>query len=72
MSRVTENTVLNMRNKSYAITVEVIVPDGSANGVIAAQGGAFGGWSLYPVDGVLTTATTCWVWPSSSPPGRIP
>jgi arylsulfatase len=53
MSRVTENTVLNLKNKSYAITVEVVVAEG-ANGVIVAQGGAFGGWSLYLLDGVPT------------------
>ena len=54
MSRVTENTVLNLKNKSYAVTAEVDVPDGGANGVIVAQGGAFGGWSLYLLDGVPT------------------
>ena len=54
MSRVTENTVLNMKNKSYAITAEVVLPDSQSNGVIAAQGGAFGGWSLYLLDGVPT------------------
>jgi arylsulfatase len=54
MSRVTENTVLNLKNKSYSITAEVVVPEGGANGVIAAQGGAFGGWSLYLLDGVPT------------------
>ena len=52
MSRVTENTVLNLKNKSYAITAEVVVPEAGANGVIVAQGGAFGGWSLYLLDGV--------------------
>ena len=47
MGRLTENTVLNVKNKSHAVTAEIIVPDGGANGVIVAQGGAFGGWSLY-------------------------
>ena len=50
----TENTVLNLKNKSYAITAEVDIPEGGGNGVIAAQGGAFGGWSLYLLDGVPT------------------
>ncbi|MGA8727059.1 MAG: hypothetical protein WB565_18650 [Acidimicrobiales bacterium] len=54
MSRVTENTVLNLKNKSYAITAEVAVPEGEATGVIAAQGGTFGGWSLYLHNGVPT------------------
>jgi len=30
-----------------------VVPDGKANGVIVAQGGAFGGWSLYIKEGRL-------------------
>ena len=53
MGRLTENVVLNLKNKSCAVTAEVILPDGAANGVIIAQGGAFGGWSLYAKDGRL-------------------
>ncbi|HTI35842.1 MAG TPA: arylsulfatase, partial [Miltoncostaea sp.] len=52
MGRLTENSVLNVKNKSHAITAEIVVPDGGANGVIIAQGGAFGGWSLYAHEGV--------------------
>jgi arylsulfatase len=52
MGRLTENTVLNLKNKSYAVTADIEVPDGEANGVIVAQGGAFGGWSLYLDKGV--------------------
>ena len=51
MGRLTENTVLNIKNKSHAVTAEVVVKDGAANGVIIAQGGAFGGWTLYAKDG---------------------
>jgi arylsulfatase A-like enzyme len=47
MGRLTENTVLNIKNKSHAVTAEVVIPDGGAQGVIIAQGGAFAGWSLY-------------------------
>ena len=47
MGRLTENSVLNIKNKSHAVTAEIIVPDGGANGVLIAQGGAFGGWSVY-------------------------
>jgi hypothetical protein len=67
MSRVTENTVLNLKNKSYSITAEVVVPEGGANGVIAAQGGAFGGWSLYLLDGVPTHCYNLLGWPWSRP-----
>jgi arylsulfatase len=51
MGRLTENTVVNIKNKSHAVTAEVVVKDGPANGVIIAQGGAFGGWTLYAKDG---------------------
>jgi arylsulfatase len=51
MGRLSENSVVNIKNKSHAVTAEVVVPDGGAQGVIVAQGGAFGGWSLYASDG---------------------
>jgi arylsulfatase len=47
MGRLTEATVLNIKNTSHAVAADVVVPDGGATGVIIAQGGAFGGWSLY-------------------------
>ena len=47
MIRLSENSVLNLKNKSHSVTAEVEVPDGGATGVIIAQGGAFAGWSLY-------------------------
>ena len=60
MGRLTENSVINIKNKSHAVTAEVDVPDGGAEGVIIAQGGAFAGWSLYVKDGQAeATATTC-------------
>ncbi len=46
-----ENVVLNLKNKSHAVTAEVVVPKDGARGVIVAQGGMFGGWSLYAKDG---------------------
>ena len=51
MGRLPENCVLNIKNKSFAVTARVVVPDGGARGVLVAQGGAFGGWSLYVHDG---------------------
>ena len=44
MSRLSENSVLNLKNKSHSVTAEVEVPAGGANGVIVAQGGAFADW----------------------------
>ena len=51
MGRLSENSVLVVKNKSHAITAQVSIPDGGADGVIIAQGGSFGGWSLYVKDG---------------------
>lgn len=51
MSRLSENSVLNLKNKSHSVTAEVEVPDGGATGVMVAQGGAFAGWSFYLHDG---------------------
>ena len=51
MGRLSENSVLNVKSKSHAVTADLHVPEGGASGVIVAQGGAFGGWTLYLVDG---------------------
>jgi arylsulfatase A-like enzyme len=51
MGRLSENSVVSIKNKSHAITAEIDVPDGGAQGVIVAQGGSIGGWSLYLKDG---------------------
>jgi arylsulfatase A-like enzyme len=52
MGRLTENTVINIKNRSHAVTAAVEVPEEGAQGVVIAQGGAFGGWSLYAKDGM--------------------
>jgi arylsulfatase A-like enzyme len=49
--RLSENSIVVMKNKSHAITAEILVPDAGAEGVIVAQGGAFGGWSVYLKEG---------------------
>ena len=54
MGRLTENVLLNVKNKSHAVTAEVVVPERGAEGVIVAQGGAFAGWSLYVKGGKPT------------------
>jgi arylsulfatase len=51
MGRLSENSVVNVKNKSFSVTAEVNVPDSGAEGVIIAQGGRFGGWALYAKDG---------------------
>src|SRR4029079_5045671 len=47
MGRLSENSLVNTKNKSHAVTAEIVVPEAGVNGVIIAQGGAFAGWSLY-------------------------
>jgi arylsulfatase len=51
MGRLSENSLLVLKNRSHAVTAEIVVPEGGANGVIVAQGGAFGGWTLYLHEG---------------------
>jgi arylsulfatase A-like enzyme len=51
MGRLSENSVIVVKNKSHAVTAQIVVPDSGAEGVIVAQGGAFGGWSLYLKNG---------------------
>nr|WP_173043915.1 arylsulfatase [Nitrospira sp. KM1] len=51
MTGMSENVFINTKNRSHTITAEVDVPDAGANGVILAQAGRFGGWSLYLKDG---------------------
>ena len=50
MGRLSENSVIVIKNKSHAVTANITVPDRGAEGVIISQGGAFAGWSLYVKD----------------------
>ncbi|MDF2991345.1 MAG: arylsulfatase [Microbacterium sp.] len=54
MGRLSESSVVNIKNVSFSVTAEVDVPEGGASGVIIAQGGRFGGWSVYVDEGRLT------------------
>jgi arylsulfatase len=47
-----EATFPNVKNRSKTITAVIEVPAGGGNGTVIAQGGRFGGWSLYVKDGV--------------------
>jgi hypothetical protein len=47
MGRLSENSIVVTKNKSFAITAVIVVPEAGGNGVIVSQGGAFGGFSLY-------------------------
>lgn len=54
MLGMSENVFINIKNRSLSITADVEIPEGGANGVILAQAGRFGGWSLYLKDGKPT------------------
>ena len=51
MAGMSENVLISTKNVSHSITAEVEIPKGGAKGVILAQAGRFGGWSLYLKDG---------------------
>jgi arylsulfatase len=53
MRRLSENTAINTKNKSHAVTAELEIPPSGARGVIAAHGGHMGGWSLHAQEGRL-------------------
>ena len=48
-----ENNVVDIKNKSYAVTANVTIPEEGAQGVIIAQGANFGGWAIYAHEGKL-------------------
>jgi arylsulfatase A-like enzyme len=52
MTGMSENVFINIKNRSKTITATVDVPEGGGHGTIIAQGGRFGGWSLYVENGV--------------------
>jgi arylsulfatase len=53
MGRLSENSVVSIKNKSHSVTAGIDVPATGAEGVIIAQGGNIGGWSLYAKGGKL-------------------
>jgi arylsulfatase A-like enzyme len=52
MTGMMEGVFVNVKNRSTTITAEIEVPAAGGNGTVIAQGGRFGGWSLYVKDGV--------------------
>ncbi len=51
MKGIPENAFINVKNHSFVIRADIEVPKTGAQGVIIAQGGEMGGWSLYVKDG---------------------
>lgn len=54
MGRLSENSVVSIKNRSYSVTAEIDVREEGAHGVLIAQGGKFGGWSVWVSSGRLT------------------
>jgi len=54
MVGMSENVFINIKNRSITLIADVEIPAGkTANGILIAQGGRFGGWALYVKDGVV-------------------
>jgi arylsulfatase len=44
--RIHEGSAPNIKNKSFRITADVVLPKGSEQGVLVTQGGLSGGYAL--------------------------
>lgn len=51
MAGMLENAFINVKGVHHTVTAEVELTDAKTNGVIIAQAGYFGGWTLYMKDG---------------------
>jgi len=49
-----ENAFINTKGVAYSVTAPIELRDDKTNGVIIAQAGAFGGWSLFMQDGKVS------------------
>jgi arylsulfatase len=50
MGRLSENSVVSIKNRSFSVTAEIDVPEGGCHGTLIAQGGRFGGWGVLVQD----------------------
>ncbi len=51
MTGIMENVFINIKTKNYTIISDIELNVGKSNGVIIAQAGRFGGWSLFMKEG---------------------
>lgn len=77
MTGLMENAFINIKGVHHTITAEIEVSDQSTQGVIIAQAGYFGGWTLYMKEGRLhheynwfALERTNIAAPSPLPPGK--
>ncbi|MFA7584751.1 MAG: arylsulfatase, partial [Novosphingobium sp.] len=54
IARIPENGAPITKGRSFDIIADIIVPENGAKGVLATQGGRFGGYAFYLADGVPT------------------
>ena len=48
--RMPELSIVNLKNTSFDLTAELVIPEAGAEGVVVCQGGNMAGWSLYVRD----------------------
>src|SRR5262245_14974785 len=51
MIRIPEGSSPDVKNKSFIMTADVVIPQGGASGVLGTMGGRCGGWGLLVIDG---------------------
>jgi arylsulfatase A-like enzyme len=56
MARISEASILDVKNKSFQVTAQLVIPEGGARGTIVAQGGSYGGWGLLLHEGAARFA----------------
>ena len=78
MKGIPENGFINIKNRSFVVIADIEVPEAGAEGVVIAQGGEMGGWSLYAKDGAprfawnfLGREITKIAGPARLPAGRV-
>ena len=78
MKGIPENGFINIKNRSFVVTADIEIPEAGAEGVVIAQGGEMGGWSLYVKDGAprfaynfLGRETYKIVGPARLPSGKV-
>jgi arylsulfatase A-like enzyme len=49
--RIPEGAAPDLKNKSFKVGADIIIPSDGAEGMIATQGGRFNGWALYLLHG---------------------
>jgi arylsulfatase len=53
MIRIPDSAAPNIRNRSFAISADVEIPNGGADGLLVSDGNRFGGYALYMLKGKL-------------------